>query len=102
MLLTGGRTGSLPADDAYSVGLQGQLLTACPSNESWVANAQGSRELAAERYRLGRTSYPEVIEAQQSALAGERSVAEITGQRWITRVTLIRALGGGWELPGKV
>ncbi len=27
----------------------------------------------------------------------ERSAAAITGQRWITRVTLIRALGGGWE-----
>jgi outer membrane protein TolC len=67
-----------------------------------VANARGSRELAAERYRLGRTSYLEVIEAQLTALAVERSVAEITGQRWITRVTLIRALGGGWELSGKV
>lgn len=64
-----------------------------------VASARRARELAEERYRAGRTSYLEVIDAQRTALAVERSAAGITGQRWITRVTLIRALGGGWERP---
>lgn len=64
-----------------------------------VANARRARELAEERYRAGGTSYLEVIDAQRTALAVERSAAAITGQRWITRVTLIRALGGGWEQP---
>ncbi|MBI2510977.1 MAG: efflux transporter outer membrane subunit [Opitutae bacterium] len=64
-----------------------------------VANARRARELAEERYRAGGTSYLEVIDAQRTALAVERSAAAIAGQRWITRVTLIRALGGGWEQP---
>jgi multidrug efflux system outer membrane protein len=62
-----------------------------------VANARRARELAEERYRAGVTSYLEVIDAQRTALAVERSAAAIAGQRWITRVALIRALGGGWE-----
>jgi len=64
-----------------------------------VANARRARELAEERYRAGGTSYLEVIDAQRTALAVERSAAAIASQRWITRVTLIRALGGGWEQP---
>jgi multidrug efflux system outer membrane protein len=65
-------------------------------------NAQRARELAEERYNAGGTSYLEVIDAQRSALAVERSAAALAGQRWITRVTLIRALGGGWEQPASV
>lgn len=64
-----------------------------------VANARRTRELAEERFRAGSTSYLEVIDAQRTALAVERSAAAIVGQRWITQVTLIRALGGGWERP---
>src|SRR4029077_19137177 len=55
-----------------------------------VANARRARELAEERSRAGGTSYLEVIDAQRTALAVERSAAAIAGQRWITRVTLIR------------
>lgn len=67
-----------------------------------VANARRARELAEERYRAGSTSYLEVIDAQRTALTVERSAAAITGQRWITRVTLISAMGGGWERPAKM
>jgi multidrug efflux system outer membrane protein len=67
-----------------------------------VANARRARELAEERYRAGGTSYLEVIDAQRTALAVERSAAAIAGQRLITRVTLIRALGGGWKRPSSI
>jgi multidrug efflux system outer membrane protein len=62
-----------------------------------VTSARRARDLAEERYRAGATSYLEVIDAERTALSVERSASAITGQRWITRVTLIRALGGGWE-----
>jgi len=62
-----------------------------------VTSARRVRELAEERYLAGGTSYLEVIDAQRTALAVERSAAGLAGQRWITRVALIRALGGGWE-----
>lgn len=64
-----------------------------------VVSAQRVRELADARYLAGRTSYLEVLDAQRTALAVERNAAALAGQRWITRVTLIRALGGGWEQP---
>ena len=62
-----------------------------------VASARHVRALAEERYLAGGTSYLEVIDAQRSALAVQRSAAALAGQRLITRVALIRALGGGWE-----
>lgn len=64
-----------------------------------VVSARKVQKLAEERYLAGATSYLEVIDAQRTALAVERSAAALTGQRLITRVTLIRALGGGWENP---
>jgi outer membrane protein, multidrug efflux system len=64
-----------------------------------VVSAHKVRELAEERYLAGSTSYLEVIDAQRTALAVERGAAALGGQRLITRVALIRALGGGWENP---
>jgi outer membrane protein, multidrug efflux system len=62
-----------------------------------IVRARRIRELAEEHYLAGGTSYLEVIDAQRTALAVERSAAALAGQRWVTRVALIRALGGGWE-----
>lgn len=67
-----------------------------------VASAQQVRKLAEERYLTGGTSYLEVVDAQRTALAVERNAAALAGQRWITRVALIRALGGGWEGPSSM
>lgn len=67
-----------------------------------VVSARRVRELAEERYLAGGTSYLEVIDAQRTALAVERSAAALAGQRWVTRVALIRALGGGWERPSSL
>jgi multidrug efflux system outer membrane protein len=64
-----------------------------------VVSARKVRELAEERYLSGGTSYLEVIDAQRTALSVERNAAALNGQRLITRVALIRALGGGWENP---
>ena len=62
-----------------------------------VTSARKVRELADERYLAGSTSYLEVIDAQRTTLTVERGAAALAGQRLITRVALIRALGGGWE-----
>jgi outer membrane protein TolC len=53
-------------------------------------------ELATARYELGATTYLDVITAQQSLLAAERLSAQLVGQRLLTSVFLIKALGGGW------
>jgi len=43
------------------------------------------------------TTYLEVSSAQGTALAYERSLVQLTGQRLAAEVNLIKALGGGWQ-----
>jgi len=64
-----------------------------------VETARRVLELANARYQGGATTYLDVITAQQSLLAAERLAAQLSGQRLLTSVFLIKALGGGWEQP---
>ncbi len=59
-------------------------------------------ELATARYEGGATTYLDVITAQQSLLAAERLAAQLSGQRLLTSVFLIKALGGDWERPARL
>jgi len=61
-----------------------------------VANARRAAELATDRYRSGIVSYLEVVDASRDALQAERGNAQLAGQRLVTSVQLIKALGGGW------
>jgi len=40
-----------------------------------------------------------VVDAERTALEVERSQVRLQGQRWLTHISLIKALGGGWKLP---
>ena len=62
-----------------------------------VETARRVLELASARYEGGATTYLDVITAQQSLLSAERLAAQLAGQRLLTSVFLIKALGGGWE-----
>jgi outer membrane protein, multidrug efflux system len=64
-----------------------------------VASARRGADLTQKRYDAGFVSYFEVVDAQRTALAVERADAQLAGQRWITHVALIKALGGGWQQP---
>jgi multidrug efflux system outer membrane protein len=64
-----------------------------------VASARRGADLSQKRYDAGYVSYFEVVDAQRTALEVERADARLTGQRWIARVALIKALGGGWQSP---
>ena len=66
-----------------------------------VETARRVLELASARYEGGATTYLDVITAQQSLLAAERLAAQLSGQRLLTSVFLIKALGGGWEPPAR-
>jgi outer membrane protein TolC len=48
------------------------------------------------RYEGGASAYFDVIAAQQALLASERQATQIQGQRRVTSVFLIKALGGDW------
>ena len=70
--------------------------------ENAVTAAQKYLELAITRYKGGVTSYLEVTTAQSAALSDEVTAVNILGRRMVDAVTLVQALGGGWnssELP---
>jgi NodT family efflux transporter outer membrane factor (OMF) lipoprotein len=62
-----------------------------------VQAAQHSLDLSTNRYKGGVTTYLEVITAQSTALSDQRTAVEISGRRIQASVSLIRALGGGWN-----
>lgn len=62
--------------------------------------AKAAREAVAimdNQYRVGVVNYQSVIVAQATALVNERAALGLLGRRLVASVTLIKALGGGWE-----
>ena len=62
-----------------------------------VASARRVFDMTTARYEGGASTYFEVITAQQALLASERQAAQLLGQRLVTSVFLIKALGGDWQ-----
>jgi NodT family efflux transporter outer membrane factor (OMF) lipoprotein len=65
-----------------------------------VESARRTLELVNARYEGGVASPLEVITAQQSLLSAERLASQLVGQRLLTSVFLVKALGGDWRVPG--
>src|SRR5579863_4258996 len=61
-----------------------------------VGNAEQAETIALNRYRTGLVSYLDVVYAQTALLANQRTATQISGQRMVATVVLIKALGGGW------
>jgi NodT family efflux transporter outer membrane factor (OMF) lipoprotein len=49
------------------------------------------------RYKEGQVSYSEVVVAQASALNARRTLVQVQADRQLAAVSLIQALGGGWQ-----
>jgi multidrug efflux system outer membrane protein len=62
-----------------------------------VGAARRAGTLAQTRYDAGYVNYFEVIDAQRTVLTAEREAAQLSAQRLVNSVGLIKALGGGWE-----
>jgi outer membrane protein TolC len=62
-----------------------------------VDSAAKVLQMATDRYEGGASTAMEVISAQQALLAAERQATQLRGQRWLTAVFLIKALGGDWR-----
>jgi multidrug efflux system outer membrane protein len=61
-----------------------------------IASARKVLDLATTRYEGGVATFLDVITAQQGLLASERLAAQLAGQRLLTAVFLVKALGGDW------
>jgi outer membrane protein TolC len=62
-----------------------------------VASARRAVEIALNEYRAGTQAYTAVIVAQTTALADAEAAVTIQQSRLLASVSLIEALGGGWD-----
>ena len=62
-----------------------------------VKSAEQSLQISTDQYRGGLTNYLQVITAQTSTLQNQRSAVDILTRRMVASVSLIQALGGGWD-----
>ncbi|HEX7810432.1 MAG TPA: efflux transporter outer membrane subunit [Burkholderiales bacterium] len=62
-----------------------------------VNSAERAEQLATSRYKTGLTNVLELVDAQRTRLLVERVRLQVRQQQMLASVTLIRALGGGWE-----
>jgi len=107
------------AHDAAVARYRQTVLTAFQGVEDQLSNARAQAEQAdllrqasdaadqieqqiLNRYRAGQLSYTEVVTAQASALSARRSLVQTAVNRQVTAITLIQALGGGWDVAAPV
>src|SRR5262249_13923524 len=62
-----------------------------------VADSQRFLNIANDRYVGGLVTYLDVVTAEQTLLTNQRLATQIQGQRLVTSVFLVKALGGGWD-----
>ena len=64
-----------------------------------VAALESSVVLATQRYMNGKSSYYEVLQAQQELYPTQRAQVQTQVGGWLAVVQLYQALGGGWQAP---
>ena len=62
-----------------------------------VKAAEQSLAISTDQYRGGLTNYLQVITSQTSTLQNQRTAVDILTRRMVASVSLIQALGGGWD-----
>ena len=73
------------------------LAAARQSQADAVDAARRQLDIATSRYVGGLVNYLDVVSAQQNLLINVQEAAVIQGQRLISAVLLVKALGGGWD-----
>jgi multidrug efflux system outer membrane protein len=66
---------------------------------SFVTEARATQRVAENRYEKGLVDYLTVLDAQQTRFEAERDLLQVDLALLTNRVTLHRALGGGWAEP---
>ena len=73
------------------------LIQAQQSQQQAVDAARRTLDISTSRYSGGLVSYLDVVTAQRDLLSNEQQLAIIQGERLVSSVLLIKALGGGWD-----
>ena len=71
-------------------------------NAQAVSALQSSVTLATDRYINGKSSYFEVLQAQQELYPSETAQVQTQVGEWIAVIQLYKALGGGWPAADPV
>jgi NodT family efflux transporter outer membrane factor (OMF) lipoprotein len=67
------------------------------TDDDAVTASREAERIALSQYRAGTTTYLSVITAQNASLTNARTAVQLRGRRYAASVTLIRAIGGGWD-----
>jgi outer membrane protein, multidrug efflux system len=73
------------------------LADAAAAQQKAVEDSQRYLNIATDRYVGGLVTYLDVITAEQTLLSNQRLATQLLGQRLVTSVFLVKALGGGWD-----
>lgn len=65
--------------------------------EQSVKTSEDAVRLTTNQYKAGTESFQAVLTAQTAALANQQSAIGVQGRRLDAAVSLIKALGGGWD-----
>ena len=74
-----------------------RLSQQAAAQERAVASAQRAYAIANSRYKEGSISFLDVVDVQRTLLQNQRDAVQTLGQRYVTSVLLVKALGGGWQ-----
>lgn len=62
-----------------------------------VESARQALAIVTNEYKAGTVGYVNVLTAQTTAFTAEQKLENIAGQRMVSSVGLVKALGGGWD-----
>ncbi|KVH52002.1 efflux transporter outer membrane subunit [Burkholderia diffusa] len=62
-----------------------------------VDSAEHALAIVTNQYKAGTVAYLNVLTAQTTAFTAQQKLATIGGQRMVSSVGLVKALGGGWN-----
>ncbi len=82
---------------ADALALTGTLEREREAQEALVGATGRAYELSRQRYRAGRDSYLDVLDSQRSYYSAQQSLIATELAQQENRVTLYKALGGGWR-----
>jgi len=75
--------------------------------EQWTAenaalqSSQQALAIANNRYHFGLDIYLDVATAQTDTLTHQRAIAQLSGERLVATINLVKALGSGWGAAGQ-
>jgi outer membrane protein, multidrug efflux system len=73
------------------------LIQAQQTQQQAVDAARRTLDISTSRYTGGLVNYLDVVTAQRDLLSDEQQLAIIQGNRLVSSVLLVKALGGGWD-----